>query len=75
MLQLQLGTDLVATVSHNGQSAIAVSFRGRVNVKWISQKVSPTILKVSTNDNGEFTCAVTTIGGEGSKEWSLEERL
>ena len=67
-LQLRLGSDLVATALQSGQSDISESFRGRVNVTWIPQKVSLTILKVSKHDDGEFSCAVTTIGG-GSKVW------
>ena len=68
VLQLQLGSDTVATIILSGQSGISESFSGRVNVRWIPQKVSLTILKVSTLDDGVFTCAVTTIGG-GSKVW------
>ena len=68
LLQLQLGSDLVATILPAGQVDISVSFRGRVNVTWVPNKASLTIFKVSTQDNGEFTCLVNTIGG-GGKAW------
>ena len=67
-LDLQLGSSTVATVSQSGQSDISTIFRGRVNVRWIPQKVSLTILKVSTHDDGEFSCIVTTFRG-GSIGW------
>ena len=68
VLNLRLGSDLVATVPENGQSDISLDFRGRVNVTWIPKRVRLIILKVSTQDDGEFSCVVTTTGG-GSKEW------
>ena len=67
-LQLQLGSDLVATVLPAGRVDISGSFRGRVNVTWVPNKASLTILKLSTQDNGEFSCVVNTVGG-GGKAW------
>ena len=67
-VHLRFGGVLVATVSQNGKSDPSVGFKDRVNVTWIPQKVTLTILKVSTHDDGEFSCEVSTIGG-GSKEW------
>ena len=51
-LQLRLGNDLFVTVSQNGKSDPSVGFKDRVNVTWIPQKVTLTILKVSTHDDG-----------------------
>ena len=68
VLHLRFGADLIATVFQNFQPDISAGFKDRVNVTRIPEKVTLTIFKVSTRDDGEFTCVVTTSGG-GSKEW------
>lgn len=63
------GVNVVTIVPSTGQIGIQASFLGRYNVSWTPQLLTMVNFNVTSEDNGEFGCEVSTFEGASNIVW------
>ncbi|XP_020615552.1 neural cell adhesion molecule 2-like [Orbicella faveolata] len=66
---------VAAVVLLSGIAGLSSGFEGRFNFTWISQRATLIIFNVTEEDDGEFTCDLTTFQGVDQKLWKRKMKV